>query len=414
MPQFRLSHLAIAAAFVGLNVATTLIPGASTAYAAEAVKDAVGKPLKEAQADVKSGKYKEALAKIHEAESASSHSAYETYLIEFTRAGAAQGAHDYGTMAKAYEAVLATGQASPAQSKQIAGSLGGLYVNLGEYPKAILWLTRAQGEGDGSVRPALIDAYYRSGDKARAFKEVSADIQAEEKAGRSPSTEQLQMLLTCAKDMSDKNVYLSALEKNAAYHPSKEIWASLLNRLASKPGFSSRLEVDTLRLRLQLGTITTDQDYMNLIQSTMNAGFPAESKRIIDVAYKTGVFGTGAEAARQKRMQDAITKGLADDAKAMPKTEADATKNNDDNVLAVVGYDYVTLGQFDKGIAMIERAIASGNLKHPDDEKIHLAQAYLLAGKKAQALKTLKGVQGSDGTADLARYWTMAINHPLS
>ncbi|MDB5963363.1 MAG: hypothetical protein JWP59_4657, partial [Massilia sp.] len=36
------------------------------------------------------------------------------------------------------------------------------------------------------------------------------------------------------------------------------------------------------------------------------------------------------------------------------------------------------------------------------------------AGKKAQAITTLKGVGGNDGTADLARYWIMAINHPMN
>ena len=56
---------------------------------------------------------------------------------------------------------------------------------------------------------------------------------------------------------------------------------------------------------------------------------------------------------------------------------------------------------------------AVDNLKHPDDAKLHLGIAYALAGKKAKALSTLKSVGGTDGTADLARYWIMAINHPL-
>jgi hypothetical protein len=37
-----------------------------------------------------------------------------------------------------------------------------------------------------------------------------------------------------------------------------------------------------------------------------------------------------------------------------------------------------------------------------------------VAGKKQQAIATLKAVGGSDGTAELARYWIMAINHPMS
>jgi hypothetical protein len=51
--------------------------------------------------------------------------------------------------------------------------------------------------------------------------------------------------------------------------------------------------------------------------------------------------------------------------------------------------------------------------KHPDDLKLHLGIAQAQAGKKPAALATLKSVKGSDGAADLARYWTLQINHPM-
>jgi len=41
---------------------------------------------------------------------------------------------------------------------------------------------------------------------------------------------------------------------------------------------------------------------------------------------------------------------------------------------------------------------------------LHLGIAQLQAGKKAAAIKTLKTVQGNDGTADLARYWIIYAN----
>ncbi|MDB5986843.1 MAG: hypothetical protein JWR16_1896 [Nevskia sp.] len=53
----------------------------------------------------------------------------------------------------------------------------------------------------------------------------------------------------------------------------------------------------------------------------------------------------------------------------------------------------------------MQQGIAQGGLKHPDDAKLHLGEAYLLAGKSADAVKTFTAVQGSDGTRDLARLW---------
>ena len=63
---------------------------------------------------------------------------------------------------------------------------------------------------------------------------------------------------------------------------------------------------------------------------------------------------------------------------------------------------------------MMEAAVKSGKLKNPDIVKLHLGEAYAVAGKKQQAISTLKSVGGKDGSADLARYFIMAINHPMA
>ena len=47
MPQFRLSHLALVAALLGLNIAPVFVEGVSTAYAADSVSPAISKMLVE-------------------------------------------------------------------------------------------------------------------------------------------------------------------------------------------------------------------------------------------------------------------------------------------------------------------------------------------------------------------------------
>ena len=80
----------------------------------------------------------------------------------------------------------------------------------------------------------------------------------------------------------------------------------------------------------------------------------------------------------------------------------------DGNQLVQVGYAYVTMGQYDKGIAMIEKGIAKGGLKRPEDAKLRLGLALLQSGKnKQRAVQTLRSVQGTDGAADLGRLWAV-------
>ncbi|MBV8633658.1 MAG: hypothetical protein JO002_04145 [Burkholderiaceae bacterium] len=415
MPQFRLSHLALAAALIGAYVAPVFIEGAATVYAADTVRPELGKVLNAAQDDMKKGKFKDALNKLHDADAIGGKSGYETYLVEATRASAAQQSGDNATAAKSYEAVINSGHVTGANQAKMVLVLGQIYYRAGDYAKAIVWLTRYQSEsGDNSNHGLIVDSYFRTGDFAKAFKETKADIAAEEKAGRTPSPDQLDMLLSCANKLNDKAEYLSALEKYAAYRPTKEVWTALLARLENKQGFSnSRLHLDVLRLRAQLGTITTASDYMEFVELSVQANFPSEAKKAVDAAFKSGVFGSGNEAARQKRLQDLVNTKVAEDPKRAEAAQADAEKNSDGDGLLAVGFDYVTAGQGDKGLPLMEKGLAMGNLKHPDDAKLHMGIAYALAGKKAKALATLKTVGGTDGTADLARYWAMVVNHPL-
>jgi tetratricopeptide (TPR) repeat protein len=104
------------------------------------------------------------------------------------------------------------------------------------------------------------------------------------------------------------------------------------------------------------------------------------------------------------------TKRLAESKAARAALEAEALTNNDGMALVKLGFAYATGGEYDKGISLMEQGVKKDNLKYPDEANLHLGMAYLMAGKKAAGLKTLKTVQGKDGTADLARFWIIYAN----
>ena len=63
MIKFRLAHLSLAMAALGFTALTPVI-GLSSAVAQEAMRPEIGKPLQQAQAQMKQGKHKEALATL--------------------------------------------------------------------------------------------------------------------------------------------------------------------------------------------------------------------------------------------------------------------------------------------------------------------------------------------------------------
>jgi tetratricopeptide (TPR) repeat protein len=177
---------------------------------------------------------------------------------------------------------------------------------------------------------------------------------------------------------------------------------------------SQSLELDFYRLEFAAVKTLPADDYSNMGQLDLLAGFPTEAKKVLDAGYAAGVLGTGAGAAQHKKFRDQANKGAADDQKNIASGEAGANKSKDGIGLVNLGFAYVTMGQFDKGIDLMQKGIAKGNLKRPEDAKLHLAVAYVLAGRKDEALKALADVTGSEGQTDLARYWTFYLNRPAA
>ena len=93
----------------------------------------------------------------------------------------------------------------------------------------------------------------------------------------------------------------------------------------------------------------------------------------------------------------------------MPRPRAAATGGV---ALVNVGFAYVSGGQFDTGIPMMEQGIARGGIPRPEVAKLHLGIAYLSAGRKADAVRTFQSVGGTDGTAELARLWLIFAQRP--
>ncbi|MGE5384608.1 MAG: hypothetical protein ACM3SV_01845, partial [Betaproteobacteria bacterium] len=224
--------------------------------------------------------------------------------------------------------------------------------------------------------------------------------------GQAPSEEELQLLANCALKQNDKGGYVNAIEKLVTYHPKKEYWSDLITRVVTKPGFSDRPTLDVYRLKLAINQMKP-AEYMEMAQLSLQAGLPAEAVKVIDQGYKSGALGTGAEADRQKRLRDLANKTLADDQKSMAQNQAEAEKSKDGIGLVNLGFEYVMMGQADKGLPLMDQGLKKGGLKRPEDAKLHYGIALLMAGKKSEAAQVLKTVQGNDGTADLARYWIL-------
>lgn len=377
---------------------------------AQGVRPEVGKPLQQASDLLKAGKAKEALAKAREADAVSGKTPAEQLTIDRMKAAAAQRAGDNATAIQAFEAMFNSGKLSAPEQAQTAEMLAFAYSQQKDWPRTNQWVQRALAAGGNSAQLKQLQAYAQSqsGDYSAIAKEAQAAVAAAEQAGRKPDEGDLLRLADAQQRTGNQAGQTATLDKLVSYYPKREYWSILLGRLRSKSGFSDRFQLDLLRLRLATGNLSKTDDFMDFAQLALQADFPAEGKAVVEKGFASGALGTGAEADRHKRLRDLAVRQEIEGRESIDKHAQEAAAAKDGNALVQVGYTYVTMGQFDRGIPLIEQGIAKGGLKRPEDAKLHLGMAQLQSGKnKSKAVQTLRSVQGADGAADLGRLWAV-------
>jgi hypothetical protein len=391
--------------FVALLACTCIV-----AAHAQGVRPAVGQPLQQASDLLKAGKAKEALAKAREADAAPGKTPAEQLMIDRMKGAAAQRAGDSATAIQAFEALFNSGKLSATEQAQMAEQIAYAYSQQKDWPRTNQWVQKALAAGSTSPQLKQLQAYAQSqsGDYSAIAKEAQAAVSAAEQAGRKPDEGDLLRLADAQQRTNQTQARAATLDKLLAYYPKKEYWSILLGQLPRKSGFSDRFSLDLFRLRLATGNLTKTDDYMEMAQLALQAGYATEGKAVVEKGFASGALGTGAEGERHKRLRDLAVKAEAESKAGIEKDLAEALAMKDGNALVQVGYTYVTMGQYDKGIPLIEQGIAKGGLKRPEDAKLRLGLALLQSGKnKTKAVQTLRSVQGSDGAADLGRLWAV-------
>jgi tetratricopeptide (TPR) repeat protein len=441
MSQFRLARLCLMLAAVGLNAAPILMSGAhaqhqrlntaatskptaaqEAAIAATQKGDAVRpelfklldpaqlKPLMDAK------NYTEVQSRVAQAEAIPNLTPYEQFVINRTKVTLGSVSGNEAMAKAALEAVIASGRLQPDEQGNFILVLAQYHYSAKEYPKAIELLTRYQKESKTpeKANAMLIRSAYLSGDFATVKAQLAPQIAATEKAGKVPSQEDLRLLGSSALKLKDDATYLATIEKLATHYPSDDLWADMINRgVVNKPGFDAQNnQIEVYRLEFATIKSMTANEYTSLAELAQAAGFPTEARKALDAGFAANTLGTGPRAAAHRQLRTKVNKAAADDARTIAAGEASASKAKSGAGLVNLGWAYVTMDQFDKGINLIQQGIAKGGMKQPDEAKLRLGMAYAKAGRKAEAIQAFETVKAGGGLSDLARYWTLAMKRP--
>ncbi|RZT04396.1 hypothetical protein SAMN05216319_3822 [Duganella sp. CF402] len=426
MSHTRFARISLLLAAIGLNAAPAML-GLAPVHAAEekkaeAPKDAVRpeiyklidpaqtKPLLDAK------NYTEFQSRIDQVAAMPNLTPYETFVLNQLRVQLGQASGNQQMTIDGLIAMIDSGRLPQDNKLRFIDAIAGIYYsNLKDFDNAIKWFERYGVESGDKVkqRPFIVRSYFLKNDFATAKVEALKDIEAAKASGATPSKDTLNLLGNVGIKTKDTELYLQAVEELTRYYPTEDYWNDLLNRTRGKKTYNNRLDLDLVRLKaVTVPSKMEPEDYAEQAELSVLGGFFTEAKIAMDKGYPNGIPAGKDKAALQK-IRDSANKGAADDAKNIDSGIAPAQKSKDGVGLVNLGYNYVTLGQFDKGVDLMKQGIAKGVSKNPEDAKLRLGYALAMAGKKDESLAVLKPLAvGTDPRADLARYWIMYQTGP--
>ena len=390
------------------TMAALLTPPLLHAQEAQA-RPEVGHALEAAEAAIRQKNFPAAKAALDKADAVKNHSAYEVFSIEQTRGVLAQASGDTDGALDAFRKLLASEKMPVADKARMEHSVAAMAFGKQDYAGSADYAGRAIHDGDADpALPLLIaQAAYFSGDFPRAYAATQAQVQAQTRAGKKPTKEQLQMLASAAQKSGNDAGYGAALEALAVSYPDQATTAALLARVQAQPG-ANRYNLDIIRLKRRLGLLATPAECEEAAQLMLSSGFPGEAESVIADAYGRHVFGQDPDTARQARLKAYADKQLAQDQAGLEHARAEAADAHDGGPLVRVGYDMATQGDAG-GLALIEQGVKQGGMARPDQAALMLGEAYAQSGRKVDAIKVFNGIKGTDGAGGLAHLWTIAL-----
>lgn len=420
----RTSHLnAVLAALLlaGSAMAQTAAPapaGAASAPARPSVRQEVAKVLLEAQTLSNDKKYPQAKEKIQAAGAFADKSPHEQYLIARFTFNVAVGEDDGPVASKQLEQILAlneTGKWAP-QSDVIAWlqNAGVVHYRTKDYANAARWMERNIKEGgtSQSVKNVRIQSYLFVGNFARVTELADEEIALAQKENRAPALSHLEVLAQARTQLKDTPGGTRAVELLVTYYPKKEYWQSLLNRMWNRSDLASSLQLDLFRLTVFTNVLQDTNDFIEYIKMAQAGGYSAEALSVYDKGAAAGILGTAENADPHKKLHTKLLAEVEQDRKTSAADIANALKKPNGQVMVNVGFSLIGQQQFDKGIELIEKGIAKGIPKRPDDARLRLGIAYAMAGQTEKAQQTFATVSGKEGLDELARYWGLALRKP--
>jgi tetratricopeptide (TPR) repeat protein len=397
--------------------ALLLALAATTGQAAQpgpSTSTSLSEPFLAAKAACDARRYAECIARSREVLASPRKTGDDVYAANSYIMRAAQAQNDAATMVSAMEGMLGSGfNAGPAAANELRKALASAHFRLRNYQEAIRHgseLIRAGAAGD-DVYTVVGQSYYQTRNYNEAIKLFGTLVSNDEKAGRKPDRNQLNILYSAYDKAGNAAAAQSTLEKLVRHYPTPDTWLVLLYEV-KREKLDPRQRLHTYRLMESTGNLKQGADVMEYYGAAASLKLHQEAHRVLSAGTKANAFARMPEVDRNRAARyTASAATLAATARSqLPQLEAAAKAAPTGETLVDLGMQQVSFEMWPQAIASIKAGMAKGGLKNEVDAAMTLGYAQFKAGQKAEALKTLRAIKGGDVISQrLVKFWILHI-----
>lgn len=416
MRNIRIAALTLALALAGTLTITAVTAPAALAQDAKAkappkLNPKVLKPLQAALQLSNEGKYAEAEAELQIAEAVPGKTPFEEFQIDELVAFAAIKQQKYDVAAAAYERGLESGLLEPAQVDDRVRLLSQLFLateprrldKSGQYAKR--WL-ESTGTKDPLILGLVGQADYFSDNFEGAAAAMKEAVTAAIAAGNAPDEQHLLVLQSAYSKLRENPGIMAATTDLVRYYPRPEHWNTLASGLLAQAANKDRAILQVFRLLYQVDAMNGADDFTEAANVANLLGFPGEGLKFMEKGYSSGILETSGDKAKSQSLLDESKRLVAIDQQTLAQFEKEAEAAAEGEADVKLGEAFLGYDQPRKGLEAIQRGLAKGGVKNPDEANLALGRAFALTGNGTGAVEAFGKVTGPD-YAPVARLWAI-------
>jgi tetratricopeptide (TPR) repeat protein len=409
--SFALGTVALMVA--SLSWADASRPREGEAAQKQVLKPKVAKPLRAAQEAIEKENWDEAFARVEEAQAVADRGPYDDFQISEMLGYVELKRQRYPQASAAFEKSVDSGLLPPEQVGDRLKLITQLAMQLKDYPKAIQFADRAIAatpDAQPDIYALRGQAQYLSGDYRGATASMAAAVERARKAGQPPEENWLQVQLSGHAQLKDEAGVLRALQALAIAFPKKAYLEDLFAQW-KRTSDDDRSLHHLYRLMFRLNLLGSAEDYLKLAELAVEMGFPGEAIRVLERGKKDGKFADEVDAEHARRKLETAKSAAIADRKTVAAMEASTEPKSGDEE-AAFGMALASYEQYVKALEALERGIAKGGIRRPDQAQLLLGQVLLELNRPADAQAAFAKVEPSAPLGTVAQLWRVYSAEP--